>query len=493
MMKNVTMKFQLAMFALLIAIGTAITPAVAQAKAAANPLDPQAIAVEAYAYLYPMVLMDITRKQMMNVEKWDGKGISAPMNTYGHFRAFPPLDFKTVVRPNFDTMYSSLWLDLTKEPMILSIPDSKGRYYLWPALDMWTDVFAVPGWRTTGTKAGDFAYVPPGWEGKLPEGVTRVDAPTPYIWFIGRTKTEGKKDYDAVHKFQDGMKLTPLSQWGKSWKAPAGKVDSTVDMKTPPMKQVDNMSGKQFFEYAARLMKLHSPKDTDFSQVARVAHIGIVPGEDFNYGSLGSSIREAIDKAPPAALKQMKVMAGRLGTKSNGWEMITSTMGAYGIDYLRRSSVALIGLGANQVADAIYPLLLVDADGKPLTSASQYVMHFDKDELPPAEAFWSFTLYDKEGYTVPNPLNRATLSSWMDLKYNADGSIDLYFQADSPGKAKESNWLPAPKTGTWNLTMRLYAPKREALDGTWSPPAIKHIGGHANLKRADGLPAHRRK
>jgi hypothetical protein len=486
-------KFTLAMFAFLIAIGTAITPAVAQAKAAANPLDPQAIAVEAYAYLYPMVLMDITRKQMTNVEKWDGKGISAPMNTYGHFRAFPPLTFKTVVRPNFDTMYSSLWMDLTKEPMILSIPDSKGRYYLWPALSMWTDVFASPGWRTTGTKAGHYAYTPPGWEGKLPEGVTRVDAPTPYIWFIGRTKTEGEKDYDAVHKFQDGMKLTPLSQWGKSWKAPAGKVDSTVDMKKPPLKQVENMSGQQFFEYGARLMKLHPPKATDFSQVARLAHIGIVPGEDFNYRSLDSSIREAIDKAPPAALKQMKVKATRLGAKSNGWQMITSTMGAYGIDYLRRSAVALIGLGANQVADAIYPLLLVDADGKPLTSASQYVLHFDKDELPPADAFWSFTLYDQDGFTVPNPLNRATLSSWMDLKYNADGSIDLYFQADSPGKAKESNWLPAPKTGTWNLTLRLYAPKREALDGTWSPPAIKRIGGPANLKHADGLPVHRRK
>ena len=126
--------------------------------------------------------------------------------------------------------------------MILSIPDSNGRYYLWPALDMWTDVFAAPGWRTTGTKAGEYAYTPPGWDGKLPEGVARVDAPTPYIWVIGRTQTNGEKDYDAVHKFQDGMKLTPLSQWGKSWlKASAGKVDSTVDMKTPPLKQVENM------------------------------------------------------------------------------------------------------------------------------------------------------------------------------------------------------------------------------------------------------------
>jgi hypothetical protein len=479
-----------------IAIGTVLAAASAQSQATKiDPLDPNTIAVEAYVYLYPLVLMDITRQQMTNFEKWDGKGPSAPMNTFGHFRGFPPLDFKTVVRPNFDTMYSILWMDMTAEPMILSIPDSKGRYYLMPALDMWTDVFAAPGWRTTGTGAGDYAYCPPGWDGKLPKGVTRVAAQTPYIWFIGRTQTNGEKDYGAVHKFQDGMKITPLSQWGKTWKAPAGKVDSSIDMKTPPMKQVDSMSGKEFFEYAAKLMKLHSPKPTDFSQVARLAHIGIVPGQDFNYPSLDTSVRKAIDSAPATGLKLMHAKTAKLGAMINGWQMTIRAMGSYGIDYLQRSAVDLFGLGANQLADAIYPVLLTDATGKPLTGASQYVMHFEKDELPPAQAFWSFTLYDKDGFAVPNSLNRANLSNWMDLKYNADGSIDLYFQADSPGKDKESNWLPAPKEGTWNLILRLYAPRREALDGTWSPPAIKHahVGGGLHLDGADGLPVHRRK
>lgn len=478
------------LFAVLMSVSSFMAPVSAKES---SVLDPETIAVEAYVYLYPMVLMDITRKQMTNFEKWDGKSINAPMNTYGHFRAFPPLNFKTVVRPNFDTMYSSLWLDLTKEPMILSLPDSKGRYYLFPALDMWTDVFAVPGWRTTGTKAGHFAYVPPGWDGKLPEGVTRVDAPTPYIWFIGRTKTEGEKDYDAVHKFQDGMKLTPLSQWGKSWKAPAGKVDSSVDMKTPPMKQVEKMTGKVFFEYAANLMKLHRPKTTDFSQVARMAHIGIVPGEDFDFNKLNGVPQQALTRVPAEALKLMKDKTTKLGTMSNGWQMLISTVGSYGIDYLQRAAVDLFGLGANQLPDAIYPQLLTDVDGRPLTGASQYVLHFEKNKLPPADAFWSLTLYDEEGFAVPNPLNRANLSSWMPLKYNTDGSIDLYFQADSPGKDKEANWLPAPKQGVWNLTLRLYAPKREALDGTWTPPAIKRISGDHNLGGADGLPLHRRK
>jgi hypothetical protein len=398
------------------------------------------------------------------------------MNTFGHFRSFPPLDFKTVVRENFDTLYSSLWVDMTKEPMVLSIPDSQGRYYLMPSLGMWTDVFASPGWRTTGTKAGDYAYVPPGWTGTLPKGVTRVDTPTPYIWFIGRTKTDGEKDYAAVHKFQDGMTITPLSQWGKTPTPVKGVVDPKIDMKTPPSKQVENLSGKEFFEYATKLMKLHSPHVTDFSQVARLKHVSIVPGEDLDFDTLDPAIQQALNKAPAKALKKMRDKTAKLGTMSNGWQMLVSTVGSYGIDYLQRGAVALFGLGANQLADAIYPQLLTDAGGKPLTGENQYVLHFDKDDLPPAEAFWSLTLYDKDGFPVPNPMNRANLSSWMDLKYNADGSIDLYFQDDSPGKDKEANWLPTPKQGTWNLTMRLYAPKPEVERGEWVPPAIKKVG-----------------
>ena len=466
------LRFSILIFAILFMIGASAKLSYAET---ANPLDPDTIAQEAYIYLYPLVLMDVTRKQMTNFEKWDGKGIDAPMNTFGNFRAFPPLDFKTVVRPNFDTMYTSLWMDLTAEPMMLTIPDSGGRYYLMPALDMWTNVFAVPGWRTTGTKEGNFAYVPPGWKGELPEGVTRVDTPTPYIWFIGRTKTEGKKDYDAVHKFQDGMKITPLSQWGKDWTAPAGKVDPSIDMKTPPMDQVNNMSGKEFFEYGAELMKLHSPQATDFSQVARLKQVGIVSGEDLDFDKLDPAIQKALNGAPATGMKQMNNHTAKVGTMNNGWQMLINTMGVYGIDYLQRATVSLIGLGANQLDDAIYPLLLTDADGNTMSGENQYVLHFDKDDLPPAEAFWSVTLYDMDGFAVPNPLNRANLSSWMPLTYNADGSLDLYVQAESPGKDKESNWLPSPNDKPWNLTMRLYAPEPSALNGTWSPTALKRV------------------
>src|SRR5215475_15789138 len=193
--------------------------------------------------------MDITRKQLTNVER--AEGINAPMNTFANIPAYPTADMRVVVRPNFDTLYSSAWLDLTKEPVIVSVPDTTGRFYLLPMLDMWTDVFASPGWRTTGTQAGDFIIIPPGWRPdlrdrltekfKLPKDMQRIDAPTPYVWIIGRTKTDGPQDYEAVHKIQAGYKVTPLSDWGKAPRPVEAKIDPTVDMKTPPKVQVDTM------------------------------------------------------------------------------------------------------------------------------------------------------------------------------------------------------------------------------------------------------------
>ena len=196
-------------------LGTALVSGPCRMALAADSIseqDAHSIGVTAYLYFYSLVTMDITRKQLTNATKVDG--IHAPMNTFANIPEFPSADMKVVVRPNFDTLYSSAWLDLTKEPMIVSVPDTGGRYYLLPMLDMWTDVFASPGWRTTGTQAGDYAIVPPGWSGTMPAGVVRIDAPTPYVWIIGRTKTDGPPDYDAVHKVQAGYKVTPMSQWG---------------------------------------------------------------------------------------------------------------------------------------------------------------------------------------------------------------------------------------------------------------------------------------
>ena len=425
--------------------------------------------MEAYIYLYPLITMDVSRRQMTNIEagKMIGRG---PMNTFANIRTFPPADFREVVRPNFDTLYSISWLDLTAEPVIVSVPDTQGRYYLLPLLDMWTDVFAVPGKRTTGTAAADFAIVPPGWNGTLLAGVERINSPTPYVWVIGRTQTNGPADYAAVHKVQDGFKVTLLSDWGKTPRAPAVTIDPGVDMQTPPLRQVNAMPATDFFKYGAELMKVNPPHMTDWSVLARMRRIGFEPGKSFDPAKADS---EALARGAAAGLKLMRDKTPTIALVVNGWQMNTNTMGVYGNYYLKRAIVAMIGLGANQPEDAVYPINIGEADGQPLRGESKYVLHFNKDELPPVDAFWSVTMYDAEGFQVANPINRFAIGDRDALKYNADGSLDLYFQHDNPGGALEANWLPSPASGILGVTMRLYAPKQPVLDGRWNPPAVR--------------------
>jgi hypothetical protein len=433
------------------------------------------IAVDAYLYFYPLISMEITRLQSTNVApgKEFGKG---PMNMFVSVPEYPPADLKVVVRVNFDTLYSIAWLDLTKEPMIVSAPDTNGRFYLLPMLDMWTDVFASPGWRTTGTQAASFLVTPPAWTGTVPDGMAQIKAPTPYVWIIGRTKTDGPPDYDAVHKIQAGYKVTPLSRLGKPAEPVAFKIAPSVDMKTPPKVQVDTMPAGKYFTFAAELLKANPPHLTDEPIIARMKRIGIEPGKSLDFTKLDPAVQKALASAPEDAQKLMKWKVPTLARVVNYWSMNTDTMGVYGNYYLKRAIVAQLGLGANVPEDAIYPLNLGDETGKPLDGANKYTIHFDKTTLPPAEAFWSITLYDTEGFQVANALNRFAVSSWMPFKYNADGSLDLYFQNERLGANKEANWLPAPK-GAFNLTMRLYAPKSDALTGKWNPPPVIKVQG----------------
>ena len=434
--------------------------------------------------------MDVTRRQLTNYAPGQSP-IGGPPNTFANVAAYPTADLKAVVRPNFDTLYSSAWLDLTNEPMIVSVPDTGGRYYLLPMLDMWTDVFASPGWRTTGTEAGNFLVTPPGWrpdlrekfieEFKLPEGTQRIDAPTPYVWIIGRTKTDGPADYDAVHKIQAGFKITPLSDWGKTPKPIEVKIDPSVDMKTPPKIQVDTMPADKYFAYAAELLKLQPPHLTDEPIIAQMKRIGIEPGKSFDMSNLDPAVQKGLETAPEDAQQLMKWKLATLARVANGWSMNTDTMGVYGNYYLKRALITQFGLGANLPEDAIYPANLADNTGQPLDGANKYTIHFDKGATPPANAFWSITLYDNDGFQVANSLNRFAVSSWMPFKVNADGSLDLYFQNDSPGTDKEANWLPAPK-GPFTLTMRLYAPKSDALTGKWNPPPVMKNQGASLLQ-----------
>src|SRR5262249_36072091 len=383
------------------------------------------------------------------------------------------------------TLYSLAWLDLKKEPYIFTIPDAGGRYFLMPMLDAWTDVFQVPGTRTTGTKAKKYAITGPGWkEGKLPEGVMQYQSPTNLVWILGRTYCTGTpEDYKKVHEFQDKLALVPLSQYGKSYTPPKGKVDPKIDMKTPVRDQVNRMDAAGFFTLLAKLLKNNPPGNADGPIVAKLAKIGIVPGKDFAFDKLDAEAAKGLAGVPKAGFAKIMAHYRKSGQEINGWDLTLKT-GLYGYDYLQRAFITAVGLGANRPQDAVYPMSQVDADGKPYSGANKYVLHFAKDKLPPVNGFWSLTMYDAQFFFVPNPINRYTLSSRFKFNYNKDGSLDLYIQKDSPDKDQEANWLPAP-SGKFTLMLRLYWPKRDVLDGKWTPPGVKKVPGKAADKTKD--------
>jgi hypothetical protein len=430
--------------------------------------DLRTLSCEATLYFYPLVLMDITRLQALNTPA-DRNPIGGQANQFHHIRAFPSADFRAVVRPNFDTLYSSAWLDLTAGPVIVHVPDTDDRFYMLPMLDMWSDVFANPGKRTTGTAAQEFVVTGPGYGGELPADLPVIAAPTPHIWIIGRTQTNGPTDYPNVHKIQDGLGITELPS---GLDRPEHPVDAGYDTTTEPLRLVNGMDPLDFFGYAANLLAVNPPHPTDFSILARLSGMGIARGKPFSPDNFDAEQRGEIAAGRADALHQLTTSAAALGTRANGWTILKDNIGVYGNAYLHRAMVALVGLGANPPEDAVYPLLIADADGDPMVGKQNYVLHFDADNLPPVAAFWSVTMYDGEGYQAGNELNRFAIGDRDQLTFNNDGSLDIYLQHANPGPERVSNWLPAPE-GPLGVTMRLYAPERSVLDGSWSPPPVR--------------------
>lgn len=441
-------------------------------SAAAQEKEAVDVGVEAYIYGYPLVTMEMTRRVMTNVAA--PQGTHAPMNQFLRMRKYPDASFKDVTAPNADTLYSTAWLDLTAEPYVLSLPDMDGRYFLMPMLSGWTDVFEVPGKRTTGTQAQEYAITGPNWKGKLPVGLKELKSPTSMVWILGRTYCTGTpEDYAACHATMDKYQLTPLSAYGKPYTPPAGKVDSSIDAKTPVRDQVHKLDAVAYFTLLAKLMKDNPPTQADAPLVAKLAKIGLTPGKDFDASKLPAAAAKAI---PETAQKRIMGHFKSAGSDINGW-IFTTKAGVYGTDYLQRAFITAIGLGANRPQDAVYPTSEVDSEGKPYSGANKYVVHFAKGQTPPADAFWSITMYNGAYFFVDNPLNKYTVSPRDNLVYNADGSLDLYIQHESPGKEKEANWLPTPKD-KFVLMMRLYWPRETApsiIDGTWKPPAVKVV------------------
>ena len=430
------------------------------------------LASDAYIYGYPLVTMEMTRRVVTNVAH--AKGTRGPMGSLIKLRQYPDATFRDVTAPNADTLYTTAFFDVGNEPWVLDQPDMGDRYFLLPMLSGWTDVFEVPGSRTTGGAKQTFLITGPGWNGTVPAGMKLLKSPTAMVWLLGRIYCTGTpEDYAAVHALQDAFKLQPLSTWGKDY-APQGKVDPSIDMKTPVRDQVNALPLKDYFTLLAELMKRNPPAEADAPALARFARIGLKAGKDFDPTVLGNHGGREVPKLSFDRIKLHFLDSNGDMSRVNGWNY-TVKAGLYGTDYLQRALITAIGLGANRPEDAIYPTslkpnLIEDYDGR-----HNYVMRFPKGKLPPVRGFWSLTMYDEQMFFVANPINRYSMSLRTKPTYEADGSLVIYIQHDSPGKDKEANWLPAPK-GKFHLMLRLYWPnadKPSLIDGTWMIPAVE--------------------
>lgn len=437
-------------------------------------------AIDAYIYAYPLVSMEMSRRLMTNVAQPEGS--KAPMNQFARLRSYPAAEDHSITAPNADTLYTFAWVDVSKEPWVLSLPDMKGRYFLFPMLDAWSNVFQSPGKRTTGTKLQKYAITGPGWSGTLPPDVTEYKSTTALVWVAGRIYCTGTPgDYTAVHALQDQVSLVPLSTYGQPYSPQAGSVDASVDMKTATREQVNALDGTAYFTLFAHLLKANPPAPGDAPMVAKLAKIGIQPDQDLDASKLDPAVAKGMADAVEPAQKKIvawlkeSLIAG--GSKlENGW-LYFKTVGSYGTDYRQRATVAYYGLGANIPQDAVYPMSEGPDALKKYSGEHKYVIHIPQGQMPPVKAFWSLTMYDADFYFVPNALNRYTVSQRDKLKGNTDGSTDIYVRRDSPGTEKQVNWLPAPE-GPFVLMMRLYWPNVKPpslLDGTWKPPEVKEV------------------
>lgn len=424
------------------------------------------LGAEAYIFGYPLVMMDVTR---VNAGMTLG-----PENHLRRVRQFPDSGFKDVVRPNVDTLYTTGFIDMAKGPWVFEMAANAQRYEVMPFMDGWTNVFAAPGTRTTGTTGGRFLLAGPGWQGATPDGLTLLRSPTQIVWLIGRTQTNGIADYPLVHRLQDGVTLRSLAAWKADRLttddgAPAWQPSPMKPL--PPIVQMQAMSAEAFFARLAMLMVTNPPGAADGPMMVKLSRIGVTPGQPPAWGMLDrwsvSLGRWIADLTVARELKKPRDLV-------NGWSTPPAILGNYGTYYNTRAVVAMIGLGANLPADATYPNTRVDASGEPLSGSRRYRLHFKAGELPPVHAFWSVTAYGHDDFLITNPIQRFALGDRDPLVYNPDGSLDLIVQSDPP-KERRSNWLPVQGGKPFLLNARLYWPKTKALNGNWAMPAVERL------------------
>jgi hypothetical protein len=451
---------------------TTILPVLAQDKMG-EQLTPQhaqeeyaySIGVQAYIYGYPLV--EMYRLRYKAVFDPDNKN-RTPVNHFRHLRKLLDDTATTVVAPNSDTLYSSAWLDLSQEPIVLDVPDTKGRYYVMQFMDFYTNNFAYVGKRATGTESGSFAIIGPGWKGTLPEGLNRIQAPTNAVWLLGRTLVDDEYDLPTVHAIQDKYLLTPLSSWSKKERAKPG-------IEKLGLPAYDLSDPLNFFVLLNVALSENAPPSREDALMSLFRQIGVGPGKTSKIDELDSPTAKGLLRAVDMGQRLIaSLSSGR--PVVNGWLAPSPYHGKFGDDYHYRAYIAKFALAANDPEEA-YNFSTSQGDGdRPLNGSRNYVVRFEKGELPPVDGFWSLTMYRIPGFFfVKNTIGRYSVGDRSkQLRYEKDGSLEIYIQRDSPGKDKESNWLPAPK-GDFALALRCYLSGKAISNGTWKPPAVKSV------------------
>jgi hypothetical protein len=401
----------------------------------------------------------------LSEEVLDPKTRKAGFNAFAHTSELSSPTLALFPAPNVDTVYSTAWLDVRSEPAILSTPDTAGRYWTAQVLDFDSNTITNFGARLDGTKAGTFAVVGPGWSGKLPEGITRsVQSPTGFVAVLLRVLVNGPDDLPAAVGFQKQFTLAALSRHTQAQTGPASEVIEGI-----PIYEADTPAER--LAVLDRLLKLNPVRPGEEALMSQFATIGVGPGTVL---LPTRPSEETLQRAFEDANTIANDAGPRSGVKRNGWLAVPKGMGTYGFDFLQRAAVWRGGALAQLPQEAFYPSVLEDSDGRPLDgSKGRYTIHFPAGQLPPTRFFWSITMYDLNDFNlVENPIKRYSIGDRTSgLKYGKDGSLTLYVQKDSPGKARESNWLPAPDRPFY-MTMRLYGASDEALDGRWKMPTV---------------------
>jgi len=418
------------------------------------------LGVQAYVYAFPWTYMPEAR--WLRTENIDRQA-----NRFDHVRKLEDASHLSGGAPNNDTLYSRAWVYLRDEPVILSVPKIKDRYYTMEIVDFMGDNFAYVGVRATGTEAGDYAIVGPGWKGTLPAGVKQLPpSSTPWATILGRTFVKEGEDLKNVYAIQDQYKLTPLSQWRK----PAAKSPRFPEIWKPLDSKADPLAEWKMIN---RAMNEIPPAASDADLLQSYARIGIGPGLDVE--AQHPSVKKGLARAAVDGKRLIaEAFAGGYAQKQvNGWNYPPPATGRPTAtrDWLLRAIQMLAGFVANDPVEAIYLNVSEDSDGKPLSGENRYVIRFEKGGQPKVNAFWSVTMYNPKYNLVPNPINRYSLGDRSGMKVDQEGRLTIYVQKDSPGTDKEANWLPAPERNFF-LILRTYLPREDLVAQKWQPPSV---------------------